>query len=140
VRFLGVGIAATATDFLIFNLAIAGTGDPPAGRVLLANSFAFACGTFVGYMLNARLTFRARSDRGSLARYVIVATTGAALYNGAIIALIRVADPDGLIALNLIKLASVALSATWNFCGFAFFAFRDQRTQTQAATPHEARL
>ncbi len=139
-RFLGVGIAATATDFLIFNLAIAGTGDPPAGRVLLANSFAFACGTFVGYMLNARLTFRARSDRGSLARYVIVATTGAALYNGALFALIHAIDAEGLLALNLVKLAAVSLSATWNFCGFAFFAFRGEQPQTQTAAPREARL
>jgi putative flippase GtrA len=140
VRFLGVGLTATATDFFIFNLALAGTGDPSPLRVLQANTLAFTCATFVGYMLNARLTFRADSDRRSLARYILVVLVGAALYNGSLALSIRAIDPGNLVALNLMKLGAVSLSATWNFCGFAFFAFRPSATQARAVTGREAGL
>jgi hypothetical protein len=51
-----------------------------------------------------------------------------------------VVDPENRIVLNLIKLAAVSLSATWNFCGFAFFAFRPEPARPRTAERSEARL
>jgi putative flippase GtrA len=138
-RFLVVGSLATATDFLIFNIAIRGVADPSRGRLLLANTAAFACATVVGYLLNSRLTFGARPDRRSLIRYVIVAILGIALYDGALLGLVRITGAEGFVGLNAVKLVAVAVSATWNFIGFTFFVFRDPEPEIVAA-PQEARL
>jgi putative flippase GtrA len=140
VRFVGVGLLATATDFLVFNLTILGTTDPPAIRILEANTLAFACATAVGYVMNARVTFRATRDRGSLARYVAVVLVGAAIYNGALALAVHTIDPGNRYLLNLVKLGAVLFSATWNFCGFSLFAFSEDRAQQLAAEPREARL
>jgi putative flippase GtrA len=140
VRFVGVGLLATATDFFVFNLAILGTTDPSATRILEANTLAFACATGVGYVMNARVTFRASRDRGSLTRYVLVVLVGAALYNGALALAVHTIDPGNRYLLNLVKLGAVSLSATWNFCGFSLFAFSPARAQPLAAEPREARL
>jgi putative flippase GtrA len=139
-RFLGVGLVTTLTDFTVFNLAIIGTGDPSSWHILEANTLAFACATLVGYVMNARLTFRAGRDRRSLARYILVALVGAALYNGALLLSVHAFDPENRIVLNLMKLAAVSLSATWNFCGFAFFAFRPDLACSRAAERSEVRL
>jgi putative flippase GtrA len=139
-RFIGVGLTATLTDFVIFNLLIVGVDDPSWPRVLLANTTAFACATVVGYLLNSRVTFRASIDQGSFVRYVAVAIVGAAIYDGSLLALMWAFDADSIIALNVVKVAAVALSATWNFCGFAFFAFRTQESAAPAAASREAGL
>lgn len=138
-RFLGVGVTATAIDLLIFNLAIAGAADPSREQILIANTFAFACATLVGYALNARVTFRAHSDRRSVVRYIAVAIVGAGVYDGALVTLIHATDAEGFVALNLAKLTAVSLSAVWNFLGFTFFAFREDRPETRVAQ-HEAGL
>lgn len=140
VRFLGVGFTATATDFVVFNLALIGVADPSPRRVLEANLLAFACATLVGYVLNARLTFRARRDRRSLLRYVLVVVVGAVIYNGTLLLLVDAIDPANLLLLNLLKAAAVVLSATWNFCGFAFFAFRSPPTPVPATVQREVGL
>ena len=139
VRFIAVGTLATATDFLIFNIAILGVTDPSRGRLLLGNTTAFACATVVGYLLNSRLTFGARPDRRSLIRYVIVAILGIALYDGALVGLVHITGAEGFVGLNAVKLVAVAASATWNFIGFTFFVFRDREPGLIAA-PQEARL
>lgn len=140
VRFIGVGLTATATDFLIFNLLIAGDADAAWELVVLANTSAFACATLVSYLLNSRFTFRAPMDQGSFLRYIAVALVGAGIYDGSLLALIWAADADSLLALNLVKVVAVMLSAVWNFCGFTFFAFRTTESRAPAAAQREAGL
>ncbi len=138
VRFIGVGCAATLTDLFIFNLLLAGVDDPAWGRVVLVNTSAFVCATVVGYILNSRLTFRAQIDQATFARYIAVAIVGAVVYDGTLVGLMHLADADSLVALNLVKLVAIALSAAWNFVGFSLFVFRDGAAQP-ATAPREAR-
>ncbi len=133
-RFAGVGLVATATDFAVFNLLLFATHDPPRLRVLLANTTAFAVATAVGYVLNARFTFRAARSRQSLVRYVAVALSGAAVYDLTLLALLTGADAHSTLAINLVKLGAVTVSAAWNFCGFALLVFaRPAVTDRQGA-------
>jgi len=139
VRFAGVGFIATATDFLVFNLALGGEADPSRTHVILANTLAFAMATVVGYVLNSRLTWGMRHRRQLLVRYALVAMAGALLYDAALVGLFEATQAEGYMALNAIKLAAVAVSATWNFVGFNFFVFRDGDGGLGAAAPGEAR-
>jgi putative flippase GtrA len=138
VRFIGVGCAATITDFFVFNLLLAGVPDPTWGRVVIVNTSAFVCATMVSYLLNSRLTFRAPIDQASFARYIAVAIVGAVIYDGVLVGLMHAADAESVMALNLVKLLAIGLSAAWNFVGFSLFVFRDS---TEPATAQsEARL
>lgn len=137
VRFIGVGFVATATDFIVFNLALLGDSDPSRTHIVSANTLAFAVATVVGYLLNARLTWAVPHRRRFFVRYAIVATIGALIYDAALIGLIQSTDADGYLALNALKVAAVALSATWNFVGFSLFVFRD--TEAPLATPAPAK-
>jgi putative flippase GtrA len=126
-RFALVGIAATGADFAIFNLVLVGRADATERLVLLANTLAFATATLLSYALNSRFTFQAGNERRALLRYVGVAVGGAVVYDLGLLAAIRVLDADTTVALNVAKVGAVALSATWNFIGFAFFAFASPR-------------
>jgi len=137
VRFAGVGILATATDFLVFNIALAGNADAPRAQIVLGNTAAFAVATLVGYVLNSRLTWGVRHRRRFLARYVAVATAGAVLYDAALVGLLEATQADGYLALNGLKAGAVAVSATWNFFGFNYFVFRE-RESALAPAPGEA--
>lgn len=139
VRFIGVGCAATATDFFIFNLLIAGTTDPTWSRVVIVNTSAFVCATIVSYLLNSRLTFGAPIDQAAFVRYIAVAIVGAVIYDGVLVGLMHATAADSVVALNLVKVLASALSATWNFAGFSLFVFKDAGTQSVAAQS-EARL
>ena len=139
VRFIGVGFLATATDFLAFNIALAGNSDPSRTHIVLANTLAFAIATVVGYVLNSRVTWGVRHHRGVMLRYVAVALVGALLYDAALVGLVEATGSEGYYALNAIKLAAVAVSATWNFCGFNFFVFRDRGPVLAIPAPGEAR-
>lgn len=138
VRFVGVGFVATATDFLTFNIALAGNSDPSRTHVVLANTLAFVVATLVGYALNSRLTWSVQHRRQLLVRYALVAMVGALLYDAALVGLIEATEADGYVALNAIKLAAVAVSATWNFVGFSMFVFRE-REPAVAGAPGEVR-
>ncbi len=87
---------------------------------------------------NSRLTFRAQIDQATFARYIAVAIVGAVVYDGTLVGLMHLADADSLVALNLVKLVAIALSAAWNFVGFSLFVFRDGAAQP-ATAPREAR-
>jgi len=133
VRFAGVGFIATATDFLVFNAALAGNTHPGPIHVILANTSAFAVATLVGYALNARLTWGMSHRRQLLLRYAGVALLGALVYDAVLVGLLEATQADGYLALNAIKIAAVAVSATWNFIGFNFFVFRDPEARQPAA-------
>lgn len=134
VRFAGVGFVATATDFLVFNIALAGNGEPSRTHVVLANTAAFAVATLVGYVLNSRLTWGVRHQRRFLVRYVLVAMTGALLYDAALVGLLEGTRAEGYMALNAIKVGAVAVSALWNFFGFNTFVFRERESALAAAS------
>ncbi len=51
------GVAATSTDFGIFNLGIAFMTEPSRTSLVALNTLAFACATAVSFTLNARFTF-----------------------------------------------------------------------------------
>ncbi|MEZ4552769.1 MAG: GtrA family protein [Dehalococcoidia bacterium] len=138
-RFIGVGFIATATDFLVFNLALAGNGDPPRTHIVLANTLAFAVATLVGYTLNSRITWAVGHQRRLLVRYILVATAGALLYDAALVGLFEATQAEGYLALNAVKVAAVGVSATWNFFGFNYFVFRDREASLPSAAPGEAR-
>ena len=122
-RFIAVGLAATATDFTVFNIAIAPVNAPTRPYILVANTLAFATATCVGYTLNSRYTFRAAPDRRSLVRYVLVAIVGAAVYDGSLLVLLHLLSEYDTVLLNVAKVAAVALAAAWNFVGFSLFVF-----------------
>ena len=126
VRFGLVGLAATGTDFVIFNSGIVVLDEPGRGAVIALNTFAFAMATLVSYQLNARFTFGAARDRQALVRYALVAIGGAIVYNAALLFALRSIAVSDTLLLNAAKAAAVVLSATWNFIGFGTFALVDR--------------
>jgi putative flippase GtrA len=126
-RFALVGVAATAADFAVFNIVLVGRPEATERLVLLANTLAFATATLLSYALNSRFTFQSGQDRRALLRYFAVAIGGAVVYDLGLLTAIRALDADTAVALNAAKVCAVALSATWNFVGFAFFAFASPR-------------
>jgi putative flippase GtrA len=135
-----VGVAATATDFLIFNLSVTSAGDPAWERILAASTIAFGCGTVVGYLLNSRFTFGRCLELALYARYVCVALGGVAIHDVSLLALLTLSNADSILTLNLIRMAAVATSAVWNFCGFAIFVFRAQSTPVASLTTNAGPL
>jgi putative flippase GtrA len=85
-RFGLVGVAATATDFTVFNLGLVLAAPSARLSVIALNTLAFATATFVSYQLNTRFTFAAARGRQALLRYLLVALGGAIVYNGALLA------------------------------------------------------
>lgn len=55
IRFIGVGIANTAVDFIVFNIVLFSTGMPPALATIISTSVAMG----VSYFLNRRIVFKA---------------------------------------------------------------------------------
>jgi putative flippase GtrA len=123
-RFITVGLVVTATDFAIFNGAMALLHQPARGYILAANTLAFAAATLVGYSLNSRYTFRAQRNRHSLGRYALIAIVGAGVYDGSLFMLLHLLADYDLLMVNLAKMAAVSFAAAWNFLGFSLFVFR----------------
>lgn len=126
-RFGLVGVAATATDFTVFNLGLLLAAPSSRLAVIALNTLAFATATFVSYQLNTRFTFAATRGRQALLRYLLVALGGAVVYNGALLAALFIIPARDTLLLNVAKTGAVVLSATWNFIGFGTFALVDRR-------------
>jgi putative flippase GtrA len=67
-RFGLVGVAATATDFTVFNLGLLLAAPSSRVAVIALNTLAFAMATFISYQLNTRFTFASARGRQALLR------------------------------------------------------------------------
>lgn len=135
-RFGFAGIAATATDFAVFNAGVRLFDDPSHGTIIALNTAAFVLATLVSYTLNSRYTFAAAPRReGLLLRYILVAIGGGIVYDASLLALLPTIDSGDPVMLNAAKIVAVALSAVWNFVGFSRFVFADRRQADASVAP-----
>ncbi len=125
-RYLAVGVIKTAVDFAAFNVAIAGAAHPTTAHILLANTVGFIAAAWLSYALNTRYTFRSTPSRARFFRYLAVSLAGMAVYNGALLAAVELADPSGSMALNAVKVAALSASVLLNFVGFRWLVFNDK--------------
>ncbi|MEQ1929364.1 MAG: GtrA family protein [Parvularculaceae bacterium] len=117
-KFAGVGVVNTAVDFGVF-LVLHALGLLALG----ANLGAFICANGLSYLLNARFTFRTRSEKRSLSaagymKFASVHLTSLAISTGFIAAF---ADAVGALAA---KILAAGLTLIWNYVASALFVFR----------------
>ena len=124
-RYLAVGVIKTMIDFAAFNIAIAGAANPSTAHLLLANTVGFFAAAWISYVLNTRYTFRSTSNRARFIRYLAVSLAGMAVYNGALLAAVELADPSGTLALNVVKVAALSASVLLSFVGLRWLVFNE---------------
>ena len=124
IRFALVGGIATVVDFSIFNIVLAGRGEPSTLHLLIAATVGFGVATYTSYQLNARFTFRASRSTAALGRYIGIAVGGLLIHNTTLLILRGQLDPDTVIELNAVKLAALSASMIWNYIGYRQIAFR----------------
>lgn len=119
-RFIAVGLAATATHFLVMLFAVESAGIDP----VLATIPAFAIAFLVSYSCNRRWTFRATAPHfGLVARYLTLALAGMALN-----ALIMHVSVHQLQWSYLVGFAiGVVVVPAFSFAGARYFVFRADR-------------
>ncbi len=128
-RFLLVGAFRAVVDFSVFNVLLASTSSTQIAWVLAANTVAFGTAMLASYLLNARYTFNAPWQPGSLGRYATIAASGVAIYNAALWALQVSMSADSVAEINVAKALAVAPSAAWNYLGYRHFAFPHRGAQ-----------
>jgi putative flippase GtrA len=124
IRFAIVGGVATVVDFSIFNILLAGRGEPSTVHLLTAATIGFTVATYTSYQLNARFTFRASRSTAALGRYVGIAVGGLLIHNTTLLILRGQLDPDTVIELNAVKFVALGISMIWNYVGYRQIAFR----------------
>ena len=80
-RFLIVGALRAVVDFSVFNVVVASTSSTQISWVLAANTLAFGTAMLASYLLNARYTFNAPWEPGSLGRYAAIAVAPSVAWN-----------------------------------------------------------
>lgn len=124
-RFLLSGGSAAATEYLVF-IGLQTMLGPDA--LILNQSFSFACGFIVSFVLNRLWVFKSGGTwAGDLMRYGLLALINLVLGNVAISLLVGPAGLHPLVA----KLAVMVLVAAWNYVIFSRVVFRQpQGTST----------
>lgn len=119
-RFLVSGGSAAAAEYLVFIALQWGAAQPP---LILSQSFSFACGFVISFLMNRLWVFRsAGSWTGDLARYGALAAINLVLGNIAISLLVGPADLHPLVA----KLVVMVLIAVSNYAVFSRVVFRQR--------------
>lgn len=119
-RFLISGGAAAATEYLVF-IALHLIQDQDS--LILSQSFSFACGFVVSFLLNRLWVFQSVGTwTGDLARYGALAAINLVLGNVAISLLVGPAALHPLAA----KLVVMVLIAIWNYAIFSRLVFRQR--------------
>lgn len=119
-RFLMSGGSAAAAEYLVFLALQSALGHAP---LILNQSFSFACGFVVSFLLNRHWVFQsAGSWTGDLARYGLLAGINLVLGNVAITLLV---GPLGLHPL-VAKLVVMVMIAAWNYAIFSKVVFRQR--------------
>lgn len=119
-RFLISGGSAAATEYLVF---IALQLIPDQDSLILSQSFSFACGFAVSFVLNRLWVFQSAGTwTGDLARYGALAVINLVLGNIAIGLLVGPAAFHPLVA----KLVVMVLIAIWNYVIFSRLVFRQR--------------
>ena len=124
-RFGAVGIVNTVIDFALF-LGLSVLGAP----ILLANLVSTSVALGVSFVLNRRITFRARARAGrQLAFFLVVTLVGLWVVQPIVIlgvvALGVQSGVDEALMLVLGKLVATAVTLVWNYLLYARFVFRD---------------
>ncbi len=118
VRFLVSGGSAAAAEYLVF-VSLQMLLGPDS--LLLNQSFSFACGFVVSFVLNRLWVFKSGGTwTGDLMRYGLLAAINLVLGNVAITLLVGPAGLHPLVA----KLAVMVLIAAWNYVIFSRVVFR----------------
>lgn len=120
-KFGGVGLVNTLTDFLGYAVLLAAGAAP-----LIANAFGFAAANAQSYLLNSQFTFReagraAQAAPAGYARFLAAHLASLAI-STAMIALF--ADALGPIAA---KAVAALFTFVWNYAASAIFVFRRRR-------------
>ena len=123
-RFALVGGTATVVDFSIFNVVLAGRGEPSTTHLLAAATIGFVFATYTSYQLNSRFTFRATRSVAALGRYLGIALGGLLIHNATLLFLRGQLDPSTVIELNAVKFGALGASLIWNYLGYRHIAFR----------------
>jgi len=119
-RFLVSGGSAAAAEYLVFIALQWGPAPPP---LIFSQSFSFACGFVVSFLMNRLWVFRsAGSWTGDLARYGVLAAINLMLGNIAISLLVGPAHVHPLVA----KLVVMVLIAAWNYAVFSRVIFQQR--------------
>ncbi|MDP3963256.1 MAG: GtrA family protein [bacterium] len=132
-KYAAIGFFNTALDFGIINLLSVMTGINKGIGVGALNSVSFAIAVTNSYFWNKYWTFKANGSAKSseFVQFVIVSLIGLIINSGFVTALTTyVAPPGGLDAqqwLNAVKAISIVISLLWNFTGYKYIVFRNQK-------------
>lgn len=118
--FLGVGVLATALQYLILLLGVEVFGTGP----VLASSVGFAVSAVANYLLNYRYTFRSDRRHSSAAvRFAAVAAAGLAL-NALLMEALTARLGVPYIAAQVLTTGAVL---AWNFVAHALWSFAREK-------------
>jgi len=140
IKFILVGFANTAVDFGILNLLMSVTGIYNGQAIFFLNSISFIVAVSHSYVWNKFWTFKVKKTNAAkeFLQFVIVSMVGL-LINGAIVFMITtwvkplfgLADASWA---NVAKALATIISLVWNFLGYKFIVFKEEKIESQETT------
>lgn len=123
-RFTLVGAVATAVHYTVLILMVQAADLNPVH----ASATGFACGAYVGYMLNYRVTFRSsKRHRDALPKFLLAALSGLTINTLIMILLTNEMKLHYLAS----QCAATAIVLMWNFSVNRWWTFREHDSATR---------
>jgi putative flippase GtrA len=123
-RFLVVGVLAAVVDFGTFNVVLLLGDERSADWIAVANTAAVVVAFLFSYSMQSRVTFRAGWSWTSMILFIVVTVIGIGVYNGGLLGLRAIVQPDAVLVLNFLKLLAAVPLLIWKYVGFSQIAFR----------------
>ncbi|MES2971794.1 MAG: GtrA family protein [Patescibacteria group bacterium] len=129
-RFLRVGLAAAATDYLLFYVLYKELGLP----LIVANSISFLAGFVVSFSLNRWWAFNKGSEyrlrlRAQMGFYSGLAAINL-MFSNALIGYLRLLGVEGMLS----KLTTMIFIAGWNYLILKMFVFSENSKEDRNLT------
>ncbi len=124
--FAAAGVINTSLDFATLNLLIALTHRDSGAALVGYDIVAFSAGLVSSYVLNMRVTFRARVASKHAALLFVAVCLGGLAINATLIALLRPMLGHALastLAINTAKLVATGASLVWNYVALRRWVF-----------------
>jgi putative flippase GtrA len=115
-RFAGVGVVGTAAHYAVLIALVERAGIDS----VIASTLGFVAGAFVNYCLNRTFTFASPvAFLPGMAKFFVIATLGAVLNAGLMLALVHYARLHYVVA----QLLATSVVLVWNFVGNRIWTF-----------------
>ena len=133
VKFAIVGVVNTSVDFGVLNFLVTLTGIDKGLSLTILNGVSFIAAVTNSFFWNRLWVFEQEKNSFNVNQFAqfFLISIGAVLINSIIIysltTFVHISALDDRSWLNIAKIFATLLSMVWNFLGYKFFVFKQQR-------------